>query len=445
MIRSLFATALVFALASSVLHAQTVTPCPTELPAGTTCYTGIDPNEAHYFIAMPQQWNRVLVMHMRGGPYPQHLKLKRSLEDATRWAIWAQEGYAYAASEYRRGGYGARMAAEDTDNLRQFFIRTFGEPRRTILHGQSWGGLAGGKAIELYPGAGGKKNYDGALLTSGMLAGATRGYDFRLDLRAVYQYYCRNHPRADETQYPLWQGLPPGSTMTPAELRKRVEGCTGIDRPAAQRSEEQRAKLGNILSVMRIEERSLRGHLSWATFMFADIVHNRLGGRNPFSNERVRYTGSADDDALNAGIARYRADPSAVADLAQDSDLTGKVTIPTITMHAIGDPTAFVEVESAYRRVREYAGTAQLLVQTFTEEHEHSYLSSPEYAAAMRALLDWIDHDRKPTPQSIAADCAKNAARYEAGCAFDTAFQPQQYDARVPPRNGSRLAQRKAE
>ena len=405
------------------------------MPATIACYVGADSNGAHYFIAVPQNWNRILVMHVRGGPYTQHLTTKRSIEDATRWAIWAREGYAYAASEYRRGGYGVRMAAEDTDNLRRFFIAHYGAPRRTILHGQSWGGLAGGKTIELYAGGpGGENNYDGALLTSGMLAGATRGYDFRLDLRAVYQYYCKNHPRPDEPQYPLWEGLPVGSKMTPADLRKRIGACTGLDTPAAQRTAQQQSNLANILAVIRIPERSLRGHLSWATFMFSDVVHNRLNGRNPFSNVGVRYTGSTDDDALNAGVARYRADPAAVADLAYDSDLTGKVTIPTLTMHAIDDPTAFVETESAYRAARSRAGTQDLLVQTFTDEHEHSYLSSPEYAAAMRALLAWIDDGRKPTPQSIAADCENNAGRYEGRCAFDTAYRPRPYDARVPAR-----------
>lgn len=436
MMRSLYITlALLLAFASPAVRAQTGSPCPSNMPATVACYVGADSNDAHYFIAVPQNWNRILVMHVRGGPYTQHLTTKRSLEDATRWAIWAQEGYAYAASEYRRGGYGARMAAEDTDNLRRFFIAHYGEPRRTILHGQSWGGLAGGKTVELYAaGPDGKSNYDGALLTSGMLAGATRGYDFRLDLRAVYQYYCRNHPRPDEPQYPLWEGLPGGSAMTPADLRKRIGECTGLDTPAAQRTAQQQSNLTNILTVIRIPERSLRGHLNWATFMFADIVHNRLNGRNPFSNEGVRYTGSTDDDALNAGVARYRADPSAVADLAQDSDLTGKVTIPTVTMHAIDDPTAFVETESAYRAVRSRAGTQGMLVQTFTDEHEHSYLSTPEYAAAMRALLAWIDDGRKPTPQSIAADCEKHVARYAGRCAFDTAYQPRPYDARVPAR-----------
>lgn len=46
------------------------------------------------------------------------------------------------------------------------------------------------KTIEVHP-----RPYDAALLTNGVLAGRSRGYDYRVDLRVVYQYYCGNHPR----------------------------------------------------------------------------------------------------------------------------------------------------------------------------------------------------------------------------------------------------------
>jgi len=409
--------------------------CPDALPPGTSCYSGQDTNGAQYFIAIPEGWNHVLVVHARGGPYREHLGEKRSEEDATRWMIWLRQGYAYAASQYRRGGFGVLMAAEDTENLRQRFVKMFGQPRRTILHGQSWGGLVGARIIELFgEGADGRRNYDAALLTSGMLAGAPRTYDFRLDLRAIYQYYCHNHPRPDEPQYPLWSGLPAGAKTTSADLRARVNECTGADLPAEKRSEAQRRNLANIVSVVRIPESSMQGHMNWATFMFADIVHDRLGDRNPFGNEGVRYVGSDDDDALNAGVARYLADPGAVAALVADAEPTGRTAIPTLTMHAIGDPIAFVENESAYRVIRERAGTQDRLVQTFTDEAVHSYLATPEYAALMDALLDWVDRGRKPDIADIASRCEKYLDRSGESCRFRQTYRPDSMDARSYPR-----------
>lgn len=410
--------------------------CPKEVPAGTVCHAGADANGAHWLIAIPPDWNRVLVVHARGGPLLEAVGVERNLADLARWAVWVREGYAYAASQYRRGGYGALSAAEDTETLRQLFVTRFGKPRRTILHGQSWGGLVGAKLIELYAtGAGGVHNYDGALLTSGVLAGAPRAYYFRLDVRVVYQFLCRNHPRPDEPQYPAWWGLPPDSKMTAKELRDRVNECTGVDLAREKRSADQQRRLDDVLKVTRIEERSLVGHMNWATFMFADIVHRRTSGRNPFTNYRVRYTGSRDDAALNAGVARYRSDPEAVAWIASDSDFSGRVSIPTLTVHAIGDPTVFVENQAMYRTIRERAGSADLLVQTYTDETEHSFLATPQYPALMRALLDWVDHGRRPTPHGIAARCEAFRSRYGETCRFLPDWTPQPFEARVHPRS----------
>lgn len=419
---------------TAATQAQTKADCPAALPTGTECHTGQDANGAWYLIAIPKNWNRVLVMHAHGGPDLGAPTLKRSNDDATRWAITVKAGYAWAGSTYRRGGYGVRMAAEDTENLRKLFIARFGQPRRTLMHGQSWGGNVGAKVIELYNNDGPVKNYDGAMLTSSVLGGGTRGYDYRIDLRVVYQHFCANHPRADEPQYPLWMGLPPGSKLNPAALRERVNECTGNRMPAEKRSAVQQRNLANILKVTRIPEQTLGSHLNWATFTFADIVHKRLGGRNPFSTEGVQYTGSDDDAALNKNAPRYKPDPAALAELADDSDLTGRVNIPVLTLHAIGDPTAFVEHESAFREVYQRAGTADRLVQTFSTEHEHSYLSTPAYAALLASLLEWVDAGKKPDAKSVAALCPKMRDIYGDQCRFDVNYKPQAYESRVYPR-----------
>jgi hypothetical protein len=280
----------------------------------------------------------------------------------------------------------------------------------------------------------GKSPYDTVLLTSGVLGGGTRSYDFRLDLRVIYQAVCGNHPRPDEPAYPLWQGLPPNATLTRAELAMRVDECTGIRHAAKDRSELQKRNLQALLNTVRIPERSLVGHLNWATWHFQDIVFKRLDGHNPFGNIGANYTGSEDDAALNQKVARYAADPQAVARFAADADPDGRIRVPVLTAHAIGDPTAFVELESAFRETMEKAGTADHLVQTFTDEAEHSYLSDPEYPALMSALLDWAGGCPKPTPQSVAARCKAMEAQFGPGCRFVVDYKPKALDARITPR-----------
>jgi pimeloyl-ACP methyl ester carboxylesterase len=323
------------------------------------------------------------------------------------------------------------MAAEDTENLRKIFVEAFGKPARTILHGQSWGGNVAAKGIELY----GANSYDGVILTNGMLAGGTNNYLHRADLRAVYQYYCRNHPRPDEPQYPLWMGLPAESKLTGKELEARVNECTGVKLPAGQRSEAQKRNLANILGVIRVPERTLVSHLNWATFMFRDLTQRVLNGRNPFSNRNVVYRGSSDDEALNQGVERFDADPQAVSELAHDSDMLGTITVPVMTMHAIDDPIAMVEYEAEYRDTVARAGNQSRLLQMFTTEREHSRLADSEYAALFGALMQWIESGNKPSAAQVAALCEKEATRFQGGCHFDTAFVPQPLFSRVAPRN----------
>lgn len=417
--------------------------CPKGMPAASQCFTAPDSLGGFYWLALPAGWNKdsgVLVVHAHGGPADTGpAKFERGEEDLTRWSITVRAGYAWVGHTYRRGGFGVTIAAEDTERARRFFVQHFGQPRRTLLHGQSYGGAVASKAAELYAmvdGPGGKVRgpYDAVLLTSGVLGGGTRVYDFRLDLRAVYQYVCKNHPKADEPQYPLWQGLPLDSKLTRPELAARVDECTGVRKPAAQRSDTQKANLATIVNVIRIPEPSLLGHLNWATWLLRDVTQLRLANRNPFGNANVVYKGSANDAALNAGVLRYAPDPAAVAELAKDSDPQGAVNVPVLTLHAIHDPTAFVELESAYRDTLERAGTGHLLVQTYSDESEHSYLAEAQYPALFTALLDWVDRGARPTPQSILALCKGYEAAYASTCKLRPDYQSPPLASRVAPR-----------
>ncbi|WP_372707407.1 alpha/beta hydrolase family protein [Brevundimonas sp.] len=415
--------------ADAPASAQAIAPeladCPESLPSGTTCYAGRSTDGAWYWVAYPADWNGTLIVHAHGGPRTGEPLRNNSVEDLDRFSMMVREGYAWAGSTYRRGGFGVRMAAKDTDDLRQIVWDAFGRPGRTLLHGQSWGANVAAKAAELYAvSADGARNYDGVILTSGVLAGGTGAYGFRADLRAVYQFYCGNHPRPDEVQYPVWQGLPPGSAMPRAGIAARVEACTGLDLEPEARSPAQSAALRNILSVTGVEADQLVAHLAWGTTLFQDLVWKRLGGRNPFSNIGRTYRGSDDDVALNEGVERFEADPAAVAALAYDSDLTGQIVLPTLTLHARYDPTAFVEQEAHYAARVAAAGRSDLLSQVFTTESLHSRLSAPQYAAVLAAVSRWLETGERPDAADVAALCETFVERYAEPCRIDPAFRP---------------------
>lgn len=410
---------------------QTV-DCPGGLPPGTRCLGGQDSAGAFYRMAIPAGWqpaDGTLVMHAHGGPSLGPPKVERAVEDLQRWSIMVKAGHAWAGSSFRQGGVAVLAAAEDTERLRRLFVQHIGQPRRTVLHGQSWGASVAARAAERYGRA-----YDAVLLSSGVLGGGSKSYDFRLDLRVLYQALCNNHPRPDEPAYPLWQGLPAGSAMTRAQLNERVESCLGLKLKPEQRSAEQREKAQTLVKALRIPETSIPAHLAWATWTFREIVQQRAGGASPFGNMGARYTGSADDEALNARVQRYAADPAAVARFAADTDPTGRIDLPMLSVHGIDDATAFVELEAEFAATVSKAGRSDRLVQTFTRDHEHSYLSDATYVTLMQALLRWVDHGEKPTPASIAAACPAHEPRHGPGCRFDPGYQPAPLATRITPR-----------
>jgi alpha-beta hydrolase superfamily lysophospholipase len=405
--------------------------CPKDVPAGARCLAGKDSAGAHYLIALPQTWNRRLVLHAHGGPVLGPPQLARAMDDLTRWNIVVKAGYAWAGSTFRQGGVAVRAAAEDTERLRRIFVQHVAVPERTVLHGQSWGASVAAQGAEMFTRtATGKAPYDAVLLTSGVLGGGTRSYDFRIDLRVVYQYLCNNHPRPDEPAYPLWKGLPADSPMKQADLAQRTRECLGLGLPAAQRTAEQARKLKTIVDVIRIPERSVQGHLNWGTFHFRDIAMHRTGGGNVFGNIGAVYSGSPDDAALNAGVLRYAADAAAVRKFGDDTDPTGRIAVPVLSLHAVNDPVAFVELQSHFRATMQAGGSAERLVQVFADEQEHSYLNDPLYPTLLEALLKWSDGGTKPTPAGVAARCGELQATFGTGCRVLPDYKPAPLDSR---------------
>jgi pimeloyl-ACP methyl ester carboxylesterase len=267
------------------------------------------------------------------------------------------------------------------------------------------------RAAEMYP-----KSWAGVLLTSGVVAGPAT-YDFRLDLRAIYQHLCNNLPRPDEPAYSLAIGLPADSKLTNAELTARADECLGVRKPAAQRTPEQARKLKTIVDVLKIPESSVVSHLNWGTFTLRDVV-TKNGGVSPFGNERVRYVGSADDAALNAAVPRFKADPTAVARFAADVDHAGRFAVPVISAHGINDATVFVEGSDTLRQRMVAAGNGERLVQNFVDSAEHSYWGDAYYPPLFNALLNWVEKGQKPTATGIAASCLQQTGAAAKDCRF---------------------------
>jgi hypothetical protein len=415
----------------------TVAPTVHEVPCAThqlsipdlRCYDGRDGAGSFVFVAVPARWNGVLVLHAHGGPFLGAPTMARVDEDVSRWAVVPAAGYAWAVTSYRQGGVAVRSAGADIERLHTIALGIVGKPKAVILHGQSWGGNVAAKEAELSEG---RHLYDGVLLTSGVLAGGPRAYEHRFDLRVVYQYFCHNHPRPDEAQYPLWMGLPEGTRMTREDLAARADECLGTKHDAKARTPEQARRLHQIATVVRIPESSVENELAFATFTFADIAQRYHA--SVFGNIDAHYPGSDDDVALNAAVERDAVDPTASRAFADDTDLHGGITVPVLTMHAIRDPVAFVEMERRFGDGMLDTGHGANLVQTFSADAVHSYVSDATYVTLLDALTGWMLEGKKPSPTTIAATCPLTANRFPSTCRFRPEYTPATLETRVTDR-----------
>jgi hypothetical protein len=111
-------------------------------------------------------------------------------------------------------------------------------------------------------------------------------------------------------------------------------------------------------------------------------------------------------------------------------DPTGNVLMPTVTMHTIGDGLVIVENENAYRQTLQDAGHADNLFQTYVNANGHCQFTGSEFGAVFLGLQNWVNTGARPTQEQIVAMCE----RLGGPCNFNTTFEPNPFNSRVPDR-----------
>jgi hypothetical protein len=431
----LFIFALTFCATSVGVRAQ----CPTGVPPGTNCVAGVDTHGAFFLMAVPANYNGRLVLWNHG--YTLTPPAPLAAGDLGPGLLALTQGFAAAASSFRPdaiglSGWQVRDAAEDTENLRRRFVELVGRPHKTYIVGASEGGLITAETIERFArNEEGRRNYDGAMPLCGPVAGGDANWCGGFDLRTVYQYYCQNLPRPGEMQYPLYLGLAPGNTLRPQDVAARVNECTGVLQPAATRTPQQARNLANILGVEKIPESFLIIDMEFVTFGLQEVTLVRVDGLSPVTNLGVKYSGSSDDAALNAGVYRAGFNREAIEWLNRAYNPTGDVEIPTITMHTIGDGLVIVENEHEYREEFAEERDQRKLFQLYTNAGGHCEFSNSELAAAFEALVNWVEKKQPPTTDGVIAACTQFQTVFGDTCNINPTFRPGEFEARVPARN----------
>jgi hypothetical protein len=410
----------------------------------------IDFRGAIYRYEVPVDWNGDLVMYAHGFRDCVIDEATGELEPLTvdnppLRAYYLANGYAWAASSYSKNCYDVKDGVESTNRLARIFKREIGEPERTFITGFSMGGHITGAAVEMYPNfqcregeAGnlcrrfsavlgalsGGIRYDGAAPMCGVM-GDVELFDYFAD----YQFGAE--ALAAEVNPEVVSQFPPAadyaSTTLPLTVDALFEEFPTLLTPQGE-------SLKDLLRVISGGDRpmfeqgfSVYQELLFGFFGSDGTVDGVLSG-NVYDNRNRRYQlddnprQSSAEAMLNELILRVRRDRGVNVQvplkLQRIPEITGRISIPVLSVHNLGDLFVPFSMEQIYARDVARQRRSEFLVQRATRSILHCEFSGEELIQTFDDLVRWVEDGVRPAGDNVLDPEIVADPAY--GCAFTT-------------------------
>lgn len=398
--------------------------------AQTTTVTGTLADGATYQIDVPSNWNGILFLYSHGYVVPGSPNPAEDVGDPATGAFMLASGFALAGSSYATTGWAIQQALPDQIAVLDAFAAQFGTPTKTIAWGHSLGGIITAGLIQNYP-----ERFDAALPMCGVLAGGVATWNSALDAEFAFSTLV-----APGMGLQLVNITNPSGNLTIAEEALAAAAAT----PQGQARLALAAAFGDTpgwFTPLSPEPArndfadQLANQLDWDgqvdfpfVFAFRAELEARAGG-NPSWNTGVDYriqlllspnlrevlalyqaAGldlNADLETLNH-TQRIAADPAAVQYLSENIIFNGKIHIPVLTLHTVGDGLVINENETAYAKVVAEAGNSRFLRHTFVNRAGHCAFTPAETVTAVGTLLSRLESGQWPPiiPSVLNTDAA---------------------------------------
>lgn len=373
-------------LLAGILSTPTQLYAETPPPVGTLAQCnpeGTQSNGAKYLICIPQaNWNGTLFLYAHGYVAPDEpLSNNLTLPDGTSFVDALQIfGYGVAATSYSHNGLAVLNGVESLVDLVSIVRAQGYEPQRIYLLGVSQGGLVATLAVERWP-----HLFDGGLALCGPYGDLLVQSDYFTDARVLFDYF--------------FPALLPGTPVEiPQDLYNNWTSVYTTTVKPALVDPANSAKVDQLLAVARIpapddsaeSKASAIQEVLWYNVKATNDAIERLGGQ-PYTNQETVYSGSNDDEALNAGVARFSADQAALDEISARYQSTGNLRIPLVTMHTTGDPVVPYDQADIYKAKVDAQGQSDYYDNIRVEAFGHCTFSQTDVLQSFGRLQQMVD------------------------------------------------------
>jgi pimeloyl-ACP methyl ester carboxylesterase len=341
--------------------------------------TGTQTDGAVYDLYMPETscWNGNLVVFAHGYVAP-GLPIGVPQDQLTIGglslpATFNQLGYGFAASSYDKNGLAIVQGVNDTEDLVQNILRPQLKPNRVYLIGASEGGLVTVLSAEQLPHV-----YNAAGAACGPIGSFQGQINYLGDFRVIFDYF--------------FPGVIPGSpiSITPEVMTDWTTVYEPKILAALEANPSAAAQLIKVTGAAVTSDPTTVGEtvlgILWYNVFATNDATATLGG-SPYDNHNRIYLGSSNDLLLNLKVPRFTAVPAALAAVAAHYETSGRLTMPTVTIHTTLDPIIPYWQEPLYTVKTIAAGTFLQRTPIPVAAYGHCAFSGTDVLAAFAIIV----------------------------------------------------------
>lgn len=344
---------------------------------------------ALYRLVRPTNWNGSLVVYAHGFVGPEQ-PVALPAEADSIVGLLAPQGFAVAFSSFSENGWVVKDGAQRTHQLLGIFKAAFARPTRVYVAGASMGGLIAVKLAEKHP-----RTYEGALAACAASAGTLPLFDYHAHARVLFDYFYPGVLPGTAVE------VPPGTDVNQDVVLPALAAMTANPLPAFTMAAIDQTPFPYAhANPAELFESIVTAIASNAGDR--DLLRPLTHGRPYFENRKTRYSSALLPapllEALNAGVGRFKASPSAREALEREYDPSGKLRNPMLMLSDARDPVVPGFNQASYAAAVADKGTEDLLVQRQVDAYGHCVFTPAELGAAFSDLVLWVELGIKPLP-----------------------------------------------